>query len=72
MNSEYKKNIYKYEIENDDCRMALRYIDWSTGPNYPRILDESDFIKIKDSNCLFGRKFNEKININEYRKMFID
>lgn len=72
MNSEYKKNIYKYEIENDDCSMALRYIDWSTGPNYPRILDESDFIKIKDSNCLFGRKFNEKININEYRKMFID
>ncbi len=36
---------------------ALRYIDWVSGPEYPRILGESDIYNIKSSLSLFSRKF---------------
>ncbi|MGA7586734.1 MAG: beta-1,6-N-acetylglucosaminyltransferase [Rouxiella badensis] len=35
---------------------ALRYIDWVTGPEYPRILNDSDRDKIIKSGALFARK----------------
>lgn len=40
---------------------ALRYIDWKTGPDYPRTLDYSDFDKIKSSGCIFSRKISSDI-----------
>lgn len=40
-----KKN-YKIKQNNDNL-MALRYIDWESGPEYPKILNETDFKKIK-------------------------
>jgi hypothetical protein len=40
-------------VINDD----LRYIDWETGPDYPRTLANSDFENILKSKGLFGRKF---------------
>lgn len=49
MNSEYKDKI----INNN-----FRYIDWSAGGPNPRMLDESDFDKIKASNMLFARKLD--------------
>lgn len=69
-NSEYKNKIYRVE-ESDDNLMALRYIDWESGPEYPKILNETDFKKIKKTNRLFGRKFNENLNIDNYEKYFI-
>jgi hypothetical protein len=38
----------------------LRYIDWKTGPEFPRILREEDYEKIMASNGIFARKFDEK------------
>lgn len=35
---------------------ALRYIDWDSGPQYPRVLDDSDMEKIINSNSFFARK----------------
>ena len=72
MNSDYKNNIYKYDITENDSNMALRYIDWKTGPQYPRVLNENDFDKIKNSNCLFARKFDENIDFEKYRIIFIN
>lgn len=72
MNSRFKSNVYKLN-EFDDNHMALRYIDWTTGPEYPRLLDESDFDKIKEnknSDCIFARKFKETINIDNFNKEF--
>jgi hypothetical protein len=41
---------------------ALHYIDWrGDTPRSPKILDETDFVSIKQSKSLFARKF-------EYRK----
>lgn len=74
-NSKFKENIYDYNKKMNSntsniCFNALRYIDWRSGAEYPRILDESDFNKIKDSNCLFGRKFDENLNLLLYENEF--
>ncbi|WP_325538399.1 beta-1,6-N-acetylglucosaminyltransferase [Chitinophaga sp.] len=37
----------------------LRYIDWCTGPGFPRVLDESDLSTLLASGCLFARKFSK-------------
>lgn len=38
----------------------LRYVDWSSGGNHPKILDETDLENITTSGKLFARKFDEK------------
>jgi len=50
----------KEKVVNDD----LRYIDWTTGPDFPRILDYTDLEKIKDSKAIFARKilFNDSLS----------
>jgi len=73
MNSKFKDKIYNYNAGYDDNHMALRYIDWNSGPEYPKILTEDDFINIKESengDCIFARKFNENIDIDKYKKAF--
>ncbi|WKX27174.1 beta-1,6-N-acetylglucosaminyltransferase [Tatumella ptyseos] len=49
----------KINIYNDDeaINNALRYIDWSSGPEFPKILNEKDYNKITSSNSMFARKF---------------
>lgn len=69
-NSEYKNNIYKLGECEDDNAMALRYIDWKSGPEYPKILDENDFENMKNGDYLFARKFNKNIDMEKYRKFF--
>ena len=73
MNSKYKERIYNYNKEYDDNHMALRYIDWNSGPEYPKTLTEEDFTNIKaieNQDCIFGRKFNENLDIDKYKKAF--
>lgn len=39
----------------------LRYIDWQTGPEYPRTFRKEDFERLKSvQNVFFARKFDEK------------
>lgn len=48
---------------------ALRYIDWKSGPDFPRILDEDDMQKIKISGCLFARKIPHNISPSFFNKL---
>lgn len=43
----------------DYPRSCLRYIDWQSGPDYPKVLGEEDRLKIKASKCSFARKISE-------------
>lgn len=43
---------------------SLQYVDWETGPHYPRILDKSDIENIKKSRMFFARKFNNNEDIS--------
>lgn len=59
--SPFNKNI----IRDPECYSdSLRYIDWKTGPDYPRTLDESDFARMKSSGMLFARKVAPDIDIS--------
>lgn len=53
MNSHYKDTV----VNNN-----YRYIDWSEGGMNPKFLKTEDFGKLKESDCLFARKFNMEID----------
>lgn len=69
-NLELRKNIFGINDNLNDCIMSKRYIDWVTGPDFPRTLDESDVNKVKDSNLLFARKFKNDIPFEILDKYF--
>lgn len=56
------------QIEN----ACLRYVDFTTGPESPRILRMSDYEKIKGSRALFARKFNSKVDSLIIKKLWDD
>jgi hypothetical protein len=49
---------------------SLRYIDWKSGPEYPRTLREDDYEKIINSKAIFGRKFDENIDKKIIEKIY--
>lgn len=69
-NSYLKEKIYCPEDEQNVCEGGLRYIDWDSGPDYPRTLDESDFDKMRQSGMLFARKINPNITVDILEKHF--
>ena len=61
-------------IPNDKtniCYQALRYIDWKSGPEYPKILNNDDFDLIKKTECLFARKFDDNLDVEMFMEKFI-
>ncbi|WP_312364624.1 beta-1,6-N-acetylglucosaminyltransferase [Sphingobacterium sp.] len=46
------------ELKSKIVNNNIRYIDWKTGPSFPKILIEEDLKKIIQSDCLFARKFD--------------
>lgn len=49
-------------VTNDN----LRYIDWVSGPERPRILRSDDLTRLKSSKKLFARKFDDEIDSIRY------
>ncbi|PIQ21587.1 MAG: hypothetical protein COW65_08230, partial [Cytophagales bacterium CG18_big_fil_WC_8_21_14_2_50_42_9] len=45
-------------IKND----YLRYVDWRGGGWSPKVLTVDDVPEILHSNCLFARKFDDKVD----------
>ncbi len=53
----------------DTVHPMLTYVDWSEGKASPKILNEQDFEKLKNSKKLLARKFEEiPVNIKELSK----
>jgi hypothetical protein len=52
-------NIPELKIIND----PLRYIDFGTGPEHPRVMREEDYKQLVESDALFARKFDPSIDI---------
>ncbi len=69
-NSKFRGSIYQNGKDKSDCEMSLRFIDWNTGPEYPKILDEKDKYKIIESNAIFARKINPNISLYQLEIMF--
>ena len=70
-NSKYKDNIYNPNDKSNICYQALRYIDWESGPEYPKVLNSDDFDLIKKTECLFARKFDDNLDVDMFMKKFI-
>ena len=43
-------------------KKSLRYVDWTSGPEYPKILRKEDFERIQASSALFARKFDYTVD----------
>ena len=61
----YVNNV---EIVND----CLRYIEWESGSDHPKILKLEDYDKIKNSHCLFARKFDYIVDNFVIDKLYND
>ncbi len=56
-------------------RRRYMYVDWETGPQFPRTLDGSDFDRLREAAAandereyyLFARKFSDRLDIEAYR-----
>lgn len=49
---------------------SLRYIDWQSGPEYPRVLTEADKDSMAKSNCFFARKIDANAS-SEFMNFFL-
>ena len=58
------KQFNELEIVNE----SLRYINWTDGPEYPKVFRKIDYENIFNSNQLFARKFDADID-NEIIEM---
>lgn len=59
MNSKFKDNIYHKALDGSSLSI-MRKIDWERGGPY--VWTEKDFNELIDSNCMFARKFDEKVD----------
>ena len=48
----------------------IRYIDWNSGPDFPRTLNENDFNRMKSSGMFFARKLEKDISLEKLKKFF--
>jgi len=53
------------QIENN----SKRYVDWSSGPEYPKILRMEDYDKILQSNGFFARKIDSNVDKEIFDKL---
>ncbi|WP_241597177.1 beta-1,6-N-acetylglucosaminyltransferase [Rosenbergiella epipactidis] len=61
-----KLPLYHDDREVNDC---LRYVDWNTGPDFPKILNKEDLKKIKKTKCLFARKGSNDLSAKDFYKL---
>ncbi|WP_306717992.1 beta-1,6-N-acetylglucosaminyltransferase [Klebsiella pneumoniae] len=58
-----KCQIYHDEYKINDC---LRFIDWKSGPDFPKNLTIDDFPRLTKSGCFFARKASDSISTTDF------
>lgn len=69
-NAEIRARLNGINDQLADCAMGSRYIDWQTGPDFPRTLDDQDVEQMRQSNCMFARKLHPDASF-EFLAQFI-
>lgn len=59
-NSKFKENLYQLN-SHDTCEQCLRYIDWKRGSPYTFKYCDKELLD--NSNSMFARKFDEKLDM---------
>lgn len=60
---ELNLKISEEQQSTENTLRALRYIDWISGPDFPKTLNQSDIFHVKNSKCFFARKFEPNIDM---------
>lgn len=66
-NSELSDRI---KAKNNMSESFIRYIDWNSGPDFPRTLNENDFNRMKSSGMFFARKLEKDISLEILKQFF--
>ena len=66
-NSELSDRI---KAKNNMSESFIRYIDWNSGPDFPRTLNENDFNRMKSSGMFFARKLEKDISLERLKQFF--
>jgi hypothetical protein len=70
MNSPHKHSINLIDCSDiDDNEASLRYIDWQSGPDYPKILDVDDLKYAKGKLLFFARKVSSNVSLSDLHKV---
>lgn len=70
VNSSYRGSINRINcLDIDDNEASLRYIDWKSGPDYPRSLDADDIKNAKEGALFFARKISDKISRRDLKNI---
>ncbi len=56
--------------DNNAINDALRYIDWVSGPDFPKTLNSDDLSQIANTKYIFARKFKEDFNHSDWSCLF--
>lgn len=77
INSKFKTKLYKnkenifLDLEkNNSMSFNLRYIDWSLGGSHPKTFTLEDYDNLRDSNCIFARKFSTEVDRDVIDKIY--
>ncbi|MBL4248875.1 hypothetical protein H8F16_17485, partial [Vibrio fluvialis] len=64
---DFRYNVFKCEYPwIDDNTKSLRYIDWVTGPNFPKIFSREDLLNSNIPKItFFCRKIDPTLSLNE-------
>jgi hypothetical protein len=66
----FQTTIKQVEPETVLENKVLRYIDWKTGPDFPRTFTLEDYQRIVDSEYLFARKFDNNKDSEIIEKIY--
>jgi hypothetical protein len=58
----YQTSMMNSRFGNNLVNDNRRYIDWTTGPERPRVLRMEDLPRLRESNALFARKVDARID----------
>lgn len=63
--SQHFERIYQNTCPSlDDNSGALRYVDWKSGPDFPKVLGKNDLIMARMQNVFFARKVDSKLSVD--------
>ncbi|XAG61108.1 beta-1,6-N-acetylglucosaminyltransferase [bacterium 19MO02SH05] len=67
-----KYKVYKYEYSwMDDNAKSLRYIDWKSGPDFPRVFSRKNLLDINIPKIyFFCRKIDPSLSVKELSDLF--
>ena len=59
----FEPNRYRDRSKVNDCR---RFMDWNTGPEYPKLLTKKEIFDLRDKGYFFARKVNATLSKSEF------